>query len=59
MKFVLVFLVTEAEEGGYTARAVDHDLFTDAESLDELKVNISEAVDCHFTRNDNSKIEII
>lgn len=48
MKSEILFLVTDADEGGYLARAVGHDIFTEADSLDELKVNISEAVDCHF-----------
>jgi hypothetical protein len=44
----IIFLVEEAEEGGYTARAVSHSIFTEADTLDELRGNIREAVECHF-----------
>lgn len=44
----LIFLVEEAPEGGYTARAAGLSIFTEADTLDELRRNIREAVDCHF-----------
>jgi len=44
----LIFLVEEASEGGYIARAASHSIFTQADTLDELRRNIREAVDCHF-----------
>jgi len=44
----ILFLVEDAEEGGYTARSVDAPIFTEADSLDALRKNIREAVDCHF-----------
>ncbi|MCF8232603.1 MAG: hypothetical protein K9J27_10480 [Bacteroidales bacterium] len=44
----IIFLVEEAAEGGYTAKALDEGIFTEAESMDELKANIREAVLCHF-----------
>ncbi|MDW8159186.1 MAG: 2-oxoisovalerate dehydrogenase [Bacteroidia bacterium] len=34
--------------GVYEARAVDYDIFTEAPTLEELKVAIREAVDKHF-----------
>lgn len=40
----LVFLVEDATEGGYTARALGESIFTEAETRDELV----EAVRCHF-----------
>jgi hypothetical protein len=44
----IIFLVDEADEGGYTARAVSHSIFTEADTLEELRRNIREAVECHF-----------
>ena len=44
----LIFLVEEADEGGYTARAVSESIFTEADTLDELRRNVREAVECHF-----------
>ncbi len=44
----LIFLVEEAPEGGYTARALGQSIFTEADTLDELRVNIREVVECHY-----------
>ncbi len=44
----IFFLVEEALEGGYTARAIGESIFTEGDTLDELKANIREAVQCHF-----------
>jgi hypothetical protein len=52
----IFFLVEEALEGGYTARAMGESIFTEAESLDELKANIREAVQCHFEESAIPKI---
>jgi predicted RNase H-like HicB family nuclease len=44
----IIFLVDEADDGGYTAIAVGHSIFTEADTLDELRQNVREAVECHF-----------
>lgn len=44
----IIFSVQESPEGGYEARAVGHSIFTQAETMDELKLNVREAVRCHF-----------
>jgi hypothetical protein len=44
----IIFLVEEAPEGGYTARAAGHSIFTEADTLDDLRRNVREAVECHF-----------
>ncbi|RDV83907.1 type II toxin-antitoxin system HicB family antitoxin [Ammonifex thiophilus] len=44
----LIFLVEEAPEGGYVARALGHSVFTEAEDLEELRANVRDAVRCHF-----------
>ncbi len=49
----LIFLVEDAVEGGFTARALGESIFTQAESLNELKIMIRDAVLCHF---DESKL---
>jgi len=49
----LVFLVEEAPEGGFTARAVGEGIFTEAETMDELRRNVRDAVACHFEREDD------
>lgn len=52
----IIFLVEEADEGGYTARAVNESIFTEAETLDELRRNVREAVECHFEDGQAPKI---
>ncbi|HHX87866.1 MAG TPA: 2-oxoisovalerate dehydrogenase [Firmicutes bacterium] len=44
----IIFLIEEALEGGFTARALGFSIFTDAETMDELKANIREAICCYF-----------
>ncbi len=44
----ILFTVEEATEGGFAARAVGHSIFTEADTLDELRENVREAVECHF-----------
>ena len=43
-----IFMVEEASEGGYTARALGESIFTEADTLDELHVAVRDAVKCHF-----------
>jgi hypothetical protein len=52
----IIFLIEEAPEGGYIARALGHSIFTEAESWEELKEMIQEAVSCHFEENERPKI---
>ena len=47
------FLVEEFVEGGYTAKGLGVSIFTQAESLEELREMVKDAVECHF--NDNKK----
>ena len=44
----IIFLIEEAEEGGYVARALGHSIFTEAETWDDLKEAVLDAVRCHF-----------
>jgi len=47
----LIFIVEESLDGGYEAKAVGESIFTEAETIDELKKNITEAVHCHFDQD--------
>jgi hypothetical protein len=42
------FIVEEAAEGGYLARAVGVDIFSEADDLPGLREQIRDAVRCHF-----------
>ena len=44
----IIFVVSEAPEGGYSARALEHSIFTEADELPELRALIRDAVQCHF-----------
>jgi len=44
----LIFEIRDAEEGGFYARALGHGIFTEADSWDELRANVIEAVSLHF-----------
>lgn len=44
----LVFVVEEAPEGGYVARAVGASIVTEADDLDSLREHVRDAVRCHF-----------
>jgi len=44
----IIFIVEESPEGGYEARALGHSIFTEAETIEELKENVKEAIHCHF-----------
>lgn len=44
----IIFSVQESPEGGYEARALGYSIFTQADTMDELKRNVKEAVRCHF-----------
>lgn len=42
------FIVEEAPEGGFVARAVGVDIFTEADDLPGLHEQLRDAVRCHF-----------
>lgn len=45
----LIFEVREDElDAGYTARALGHSIFTEADTMEELRANVREATDAFF-----------
>ncbi len=44
----IIFVVEEAPEGGYVARALSASIFTEADDLAQLREAVREAVGCHF-----------
>ncbi|HEY1678759.1 MAG TPA: 2-oxoisovalerate dehydrogenase [Candidatus Sulfotelmatobacter sp.] len=48
----IIFSVHDSPEGGYEARALGHSIFTQADSMEELKANVREAVQCHFDKGE-------
>jgi hypothetical protein len=48
----IIFLVEADPEGGYTAQALGHSIFTEADTWDELKMAVQDAVRCHFEEHE-------
>jgi hypothetical protein len=44
----IIFSVVESPEGGFEASAIGYPIFTEADSLAELKPMLQDAVRCHF-----------
>jgi len=54
----IIFEVVESQEGGYEARALGEAIFTEAETLEELRTNVREAVRCHFEKGEDRPLLI-
>jgi hypothetical protein len=44
----IIFVIEEAVEGGFAARALGESIFTEADTLDTLRQQVRDAVNCHF-----------
>lgn len=52
----LIFVVEEAPEGGFTARALGESIFMEADTLNDLHAKIRDAVHCHFEEGKHPKV---
>jgi hypothetical protein len=52
----IVFAVEESPEGGFEARALGYSIFTEADSLPELRAMVRDAVLCHFDDAERPKV---
>ncbi len=52
----IIFLVEDAPEGGLTARALGASIFTEADTLNQLRERVRDAVRCHFDADSRPKI---
>jgi hypothetical protein len=52
----IVFVVEEAPEGGYMARALGETIATEADDLDSLRRMVRDAVACHFDEDERPRI---
>jgi len=52
----IIFIVEEAPEGGFVARALGDAIFTEADELESLHANIRDAVRCHFDEGHAPKV---
>lgn len=44
----IIFQVEESAEGGLTAQALGYAIFTEADNMDDLRLQVRDAVACHF-----------
>ena len=52
----IIFLVEEAAEGGWNARALGESIFTQADTREALHENVREVVRCHFEQEVAPKV---
>ena len=56
MNSEIIFVVEEAPEGGYTAKALGQSIFTEAATLPDLRENVREAVLTHYDESNQPTI---
>jgi len=44
----VIFLVEEADEGGYIAEALGYNIVTEGDTMEELEFMVRDAVRCYF-----------
>jgi len=44
----VIFVVEESPEGGFIAKGLGVSIFTEADSMEELRLAVKEAVRCHY-----------
>jgi hypothetical protein len=52
----IIFIVEESPEGGYEARSLQYSIFTQADTFEELKEMVHDAVSCHFKKEDRPRL---
>lgn len=56
MSTEIIFVVEESPEGGFEARALGHAIYTEADSLEELREMVRDAVECHFEAAERPRV---
>ncbi len=51
----LIFIVEEAPEGGFVARALGQSIFTESDTRAELPEKVRDSVRCHFEEGKGPK----
>ncbi len=52
----IIFLVEEDPEGGFFARSIGESIFTQAETIAELRLFVRDAVNCHYDEQNRPKL---
>lgn len=56
MAHEIIFSVEESPEGGFEATALSDAIFTEADTLEELRSMVRDAVECHFEVEERPKV---
>ncbi|MDT8439717.1 MAG: 2-oxoisovalerate dehydrogenase [Wenzhouxiangellaceae bacterium] len=56
MSSEIIFEVAESADGGFEARALGATIFTEADTLDELRSMARDAVACHFAEDERPAV---
>ncbi len=54
----IIFLIEDDPEGGYSARALGHSIYTQGDTKEEVKQNIADAISCHFDKPEDESSNI-
>jgi hypothetical protein len=52
----IIFSIQESLGSGFEAKALSHSIYTEAETLRELKKKVQDAVRCHFDEKDRPSL---
>ena len=52
----IIFMVEESPEGGYEAKALGHSIYTEADTFEDLRSMVKDAVQCHFEESVRPKL---
>jgi hypothetical protein len=52
----IIFDVVESAEGGYEARALGYSIYTQGDTIEELKAMVQDAVRCHFDESERPQV---
>jgi hypothetical protein len=44
----IIFIIEESDEGGFIAKGLGVSIFSEAETIEELKEAVKDAIHCHF-----------
>ena len=56
MSTEIIFQVEESPEGGFEASGLGVPIFTEADTLEELRTMVRDAVECHFDPEERPKV---
>lgn len=52
----IIFVVEDAAEGGFITKALGYSIYTEADDVEQLHVNVRDAVACYFEPDEKPSI---